>query len=198
MTSTSCWRTVTHVVGNGLKTKKHCCPLNSHKDRGHMVGVIFSSLGENYLIVVDYFSRFFEVAQLTSTASEGVIEHCKSISACHGSPEHLRSDNGPQLASDTFSRFAQEWGFSHETSSPRFPQSNSEAERAVRTIKALLKKSRYLYLALMAYRSAPLVNGYSPTELLMGRRIRTTVPVIQSQLILNQADMGKLKAAEDN
>ncbi|XP_045898998.1 uncharacterized protein LOC123966985, partial [Micropterus dolomieu] len=59
-------------------------------------------------------------------------------------------------------------------------QSNGEAERAVRTIKSLLKKSSDAYLALMAYRAAPLANGYSPTELLMGRKIRS--PVIPSKL----------------
>ena len=30
---------------------------------------------------------------------------------------------------------------------------------------------------LMAYRTTPLENGYSPAELLMGRKVRTTVPI---------------------
>uniref|UniRef100_A0A3B3XHQ0 Integrase catalytic domain-containing protein n=1 Tax=Poecilia mexicana TaxID=48701 RepID=A0A3B3XHQ0_9TELE len=164
-----------------------------------MVGAdIFQFKDKQYLIVVDYYSRFFEVAKLTSTTSEGVIEHCKSIFARHGIPERFRSDNGPQFALDSFRRFAQEWGFSHETSSPNFPQSNGEAERAVRTIKTLLKKSGDPYIALTAYRSAPLANGFSPTELLMGRRIRTTVPVSQSQLMPQNIDTGKLRTAENN
>ena len=36
--------------------------------------------------------------------------------------------------------------------------------------------------AVLAYRSTPLACGYSPGELLMGRRIRTTVPVIRTLL----------------
>ena len=91
---------------------------------------MFQIGNKQYLVIVDYFSRFFEVAKLTSTSSEGVIEHCKSIFARHGIPEVLRSDNGPQFASESFRKFAQEWSFSHVTSSPRFPQSNGEAERA--------------------------------------------------------------------
>ncbi|KAI3372673.1 hypothetical protein L3Q82_023134 [Scortum barcoo] len=60
--------------------------------------------------------------------------------------------------------------------------SNGEAERAVQTIKNLLKKAADLYLALLAHRSTPLQNGYSPAQLLMGRHLRTTVPTLPSQL----------------
>ena len=88
------------------------------------------------------------------------------------------SDNGPQFSSSTFSEFAGAYGFRHVTSSPRHPRSNGEAERAVQTVKNLLKKEQDPYLALLSYRSTPLHNGYSPAQLLMGRRLRTTVPTL--------------------
>ncbi|KAL0166592.1 hypothetical protein M9458_038436, partial [Cirrhinus mrigala] len=157
---------------------------------------LFQKDNKHYLVIVDYFSRFFEVSKLTSTTAEAVIEHFKSIFARHGIPEVVRSDNGPQFASECFRVFAQDWGFNHVTSSPHFPQSNGEAERAVRTIKNLLKKSADPYLALMAYRAAPLANGYSPAELLMGRKLRTRVPVILSQLNPESTDLEKLKKIE--
>ena len=72
-------------------------------------------------------------------------------------------------------RFAHKFQFEH-TTSPHYPQSNGEAERAVRTVKSLLKKEGDPYLALMSYRATPLQNGFSPSELLMSRRLRTTVP----------------------
>jgi hypothetical protein len=65
-----------------------------------------------------------------------------------------------------------------------YPQSNGEAEREVKTIKDLLKKDGDPYLALlMTYRTIPLEVGHSPSELLMGRRLRTTVPITQMQLM---------------
>ena len=68
------------------------------------------------------------------------------------------SDNGPQYAAETFRQFADKYGFIHVTSSPIYPLSNGEAE----TVKSLLRKNDYSYLALLAYRNAPLANGYSP------------------------------------
>jgi len=60
---------------------------------------LFQKDNKHYLVIVDYFSRFFEVAKLTSTTAEAVVEHFKSIFARHGIPEVVRSDNGPQFAS---------------------------------------------------------------------------------------------------
>ena len=48
--------------------------------------------------MVDYYSRFIEIAKLSSTSSSMVITHLKSIFARHGIPEVVVSDNGPQLS----------------------------------------------------------------------------------------------------
>ena len=143
---------------------------------------LFSLRGKTYLLVVDYFSRYVEVAQMSHTKSTDAIVHLKSIFARHGIPEFFRTDNGPQYSGRVFADFAAEYGFKHITSSPGFPQSNGEVERAVQTVKNLLKKASDPYLALLAYRATPLQSGYSPAQLLMGRRLRTTVPTLPSEL----------------
>ena len=135
----------------------------------------------HYLLIVDYYSRYIEIAKLKGTTSEEVILHTKSIFARHGIPEVVISDNGPQFSAENYTRFATEYHFQHITSSPYYPQSNGEAERAVGTIKSLLNKEQDPYLAVLAYRSTPLRIGYSPSELLMGRKLRSTVPLSRSQ-----------------
>ena len=131
-----------------------------------------------YLLIVDYYSRYIELAKLRNTTADEVILHTKSIFARHGIPERLISDNGPQYTSEAFEQFAKSYGFDHITSSPYFLQSNGEAERAVQTIKNLMKKEDDMYLAILSYRTTPTEIGYSPAELLMNRRLRTTVPML--------------------
>lgn len=98
-----------------------------------------------------------------------------------GIPESVRSDNGPQFRSG-FELFAKEFDFSHDTSSPHFAQSNGRVERAIQTAKNIIKKSKDISTALLAYHSTPLEDGFSPAELLFSRKIRFSVPIIPNQL----------------
>ena len=80
--------------------------------------------GRQYLIIVDYFSSFFEVDKLETTDSRTVVEKLKMQFSRHGIPEIVVSDNGPQYNSCEFKTFAEDWNFQHINSSPRNPQSN--------------------------------------------------------------------------
>ena len=152
--------------------------------------------GRPYLVVVDYFSKYLEASPLSSLSSAETIRALKSIFARHGIPDVLRSDNGPQYDSAEFAKFAKDWEFKHTTSSPGYPQSNGEAERAVQTAKNLLKKSVDPAEALLAYRATPLENGRSPAELLFGRRIRSNLPSIPGSLTPKWPDLEKFKLGE--
>ena len=188
----------------------HCCkerlqpveplmPTNFPKLPWEKVATdLFYWKGSNYILVVDYLSRYIEIACLTKKTSSEVIRQLRIIFARHGIPREVISDNGPQFASWEFSKFAKAYDFIHTTSSPRYPQSNGEAERAVRTIKALLKKAHDPPFALLAYRSTPLKNGYSPAELLMCRKLHSTVPVVPEQLQPKMLDYDSLARRERN
>ena len=143
---------------------------------------LFELKGEQYLVIVDYFSRFPELIKMTTTTSAAVITTLKSIFFRYGIPEVLCSDNGSQYASQEFATFAESYGFRHTTSSPRYPQSNGQAKHAVQTVKKLLESSNDRYI--LSHRATPLPWYYlSLAELLMGRRVRTTLPLTNGKLI---------------
>ena len=122
------------------------------------------------MLAVDYYSNYFEIAQLASIKSSTVIQHIKSIFARHGIPEIVISDNGPQYSSEEFHQFSTTWGFVHKTSSPTYPQSNGFAERNVQTVKRLLTKAKASnqdpHLSLLSYRNTPFQQMGSPAQLL--------------------------------
>ena len=157
---------------------------------------LFHHNGKDYIIAVDYYSRFFEVAPLKNTTSENIVNHLKSFFCHHGIPEIVMSDNGLQFSVATFSKFVDEWGFTHSTSSPYYPQSKGEAERAIKTAKSLFLKSEYPYLALLFYRTTPLQNGHTPAELLMGRKLRSTLPLSPEKLKPMLLDVEQLRKNE--
>lgn len=111
-------------------------------------------------------------------------------------PETLISDNGPQFSGHEMKAFASDYCFEHVTSSPKYPQGNGEAERAVQTVKNLLKKAGDPYRALLAYRATPMSNGYSHAELLMGRCLCATVPILPERLQLALPDLHDLQQKE--
>ena len=143
---------------------------------------IFTLYGKDYLILVDYYSLYIEISMLSSTTSKTIINAMKSVFARHGTPLSLFTDNAPNLVSQEMQRFAEEWDFVHETSSPYYAQSNGQAENAVKTVKSLLKKAGDVNRSLQIYRSTPLACGKSPAELLMNRRIRSNLPISKTLL----------------
>ena len=86
----------------------------------------------DYLIVLDYYSRYIEPGAMnkTKTASEA-LRVLESLFARHEIPETLRSESHPPFDSADYIAFARDWGCKVVTSSPVFPRSNGEVERAV-------------------------------------------------------------------
>ena len=91
---------------------------------------LFYWKGSAHLLIIDYYSRYIETTKLSSESSSEVIRHTKSIFSRHGIPKHMFSDNGPQYSSLEYKKFAEEYGFLHTTSSPRFLQSNGGGRKS--------------------------------------------------------------------
>lgn len=75
-----------------------------------------------------------------------------------------------------------EYDFIYKTSSPKYSQSNGTAEAAVKIAKNILKKCDDINLGLLAYRTTPLENGYTPAEIMYSRKIRFSLLILSKML----------------
>ena len=141
--------------------------------------------GESILVVVDYYSNYYEVDIMRSTVASKVISSLQEIFERHGLPESLTSDNGPQFVATEFTEDMEQQEIRHHRVTAKWPQANGEVERQNSSLLKRLqmahaetkdwKKELNVYLA--AYRSLPhSTTGVTPAELLFGRKIRTKLP----------------------
>lgn len=157
---------------------------------------LFEFKGHQYLLVSDQYSKFPVIRKLSSTTSQAIITHLKSIFAEHGIPAQLVSDNGPQYSAKEFQDFTESYGIEHVTSSPHYPQANGSSERMVQTVKNILTKCDEEggdpYLALLSYRATPISHHLdSPAQLLTKRKFKTLLPM--SNRASCTADSGDVK-----
>lgn len=164
-------------------------PLTSHyipENPFEKVGADLFFYGkDNYLLIVDYTSKFFEVCHLKDTTSSTVIHKMKTVFSRYGIPIQLITDNGSQFTSAEFKKFTSNWEIQHNTSSPLYPRSNGLAERTVQTVKRILKKAQQShqdpYLSILNFRTTNKADQPSPAEILMGRNPRTLLPSINTK-----------------
>ena len=147
-----------------------------------------------YLITYDYYSRWIDIKWLRSTTSAAVIGKLKELFSTHGIPAQVHSDNGPQFVAGEFAEY---YGFKHSTSSPYMSQANGGAERGVGIAKKILAQDKP-DIAILNYRaSAHSATGISPAEALMGRKLKTRLPVLPEVLAPNQPDHEEIKVSDD-
>ena len=144
--------------------------------------------GDYLFVVVDYFSRYFEVEIMRETTSSNTIAHLKKMFARFGLPQGLRTDNGPQFVSNEFKEFLTSNAITHRINTPLWPRANGEVERQNKTILKTLKIAKLqgkdlqteLQNLLMAYRATPhTTTGETPAKLLLGYEIRTKIPSVR-------------------
>lgn len=147
---------------------------------------LFTWQGENYIIAVDYYSRFFKIEKLHLTSAAVVIRKLKAMFARHRVPEKVVSDNGPQYSSQEFYVFAKQWDIVYTTTSPYYAQSNGLAEKTVQTAKWIFTKAREegkdLYLSILEHRNAPVDGFKSSAQFLMSRWLHSIIPVADKLL----------------
>ena len=107
-----------------------CCDLCKVKDN--------KGKKSSYLVIVD------RAYKLASTKTKNIITSLEDfIETYYGPPLLLITDGGPQFsaANSAIKEWAQEAGINHDLSAAYSPQSNSEAEAAVKRIKMAIAHS---------------------------------------------------------
>ena len=110
-----------------------------------MLGMdLFYFRKQDFLVLIDYFSKFLIVCKLPISTSNAVIKELGLIFMEFGRPFILHSDNRPCYALQEFQFFMKYWNIKSITSSPYFHQSNGLVESMVKTLKNLIEKSLQL------------------------------------------------------
>ena len=139
-------------------------------------------MGKSFLIIVDAYSMWSEVIEMSSTTAAKTITILRQVFSSYGLPEQIVLDNDPQFSSSEFSEFAKLNGIKHILISPYHLSSNGEAEKFVHTFKEAMKAgqkdgitlSHRLACFFHTYRTTPhSTTGVSPSELMMGRQLWT-------------------------
>ena len=149
--------------------------------------------GKSYYfhVVIDMFSRWPEVAVVSSTAFDKLQPSLERIWALHGKPDTITHDNGPPYDSRDWREYAKQVGFIRKPCSPEHPEGNGIAERFMGVIVKLVhaamaeKKDPKLEIErrLMQYRNTPHPStGKTPSELMFNRVVRTRLPTMRKSI----------------
>ncbi|WKA00253.1 hypothetical protein VitviT2T_018632 [Vitis vinifera] len=156
-----------------------------------------SSSGHEFiLVVIDYFTKWVEVASYARLTSSGVASFIRSHIICrYGVPHELISDRGVHFRVEV-DTLVQRYGIQHHRSSAYRSQTNGAVEVANKNIKRILRKmvetsrdwSEKLPYALWAYRTSFRTSiGAIPYSLVYG--MEAVLPV--------EIEMGSLRVASE-
>ena len=155
---------------------------------------IFTLDGDKYQVIVDYFSKWVEVKELSlHPTSAEILAHWKLVFTRFGLPNILMSDREQIYKSQETLDFCNFYGITKRFSSARYAQSNGQIERTIQYVKSMIKKCKSdnydMSLALLEFHNTPLPQiNVSPASLLMGRKLRTRLPCSEASLI-NESDI---------
>lgn len=100
----------------------------------------FQWTNTKFLIIVDAYSRWFDIKNMPSTTGNKLRETLRGIFTYFGLPTNIVTDNGPPFGGSELQKFCKNHNIELLHSPPYHPQSNGWAECGVRTAKQSLKK----------------------------------------------------------
>jgi hypothetical protein len=200
------WPTLFHDCIHAVKRSKQC-HLYANKARAppallHPViiagpfckwGIDFMTCnppsinGHKYIVVVvDYFTKWAEaMPTFNNTADTTAHFFFNHVISRFGVSLQLVSDHGKHFENEIFVELSSRLGFSHEFSSPYYPQSNGQVEAVNKVLKTMLQRTvnkhktnwnHMLFSVLWAYRTTVnTATGFMPFHLVHG--IEATLPI---------------------
>lgn len=150
---------------------------------------IYEYGGRDWLVLIDAYSGFICSDCLQDKTMRSVCHLFEKFFSAYGYPTQIRSDNIP-FDSMECERYANQNNISFVFSSPRYPQSNGLAEKAVAIAKNILKRcydlgelNQFQY-RLLEYNTTPVAGmRLTPSQLFFGRQLKTRLPVDESLLV---------------
>ena len=146
--------------------------------------------GSHSLVIVDYFSGAIFFDHLNREKTDAALKILNSTFRKFGFTETIISNNGPCFRSEKFSDFCHQLDIRHVTSSPHYHQSNGRSERAIATIKQIMRKSESevnITKGITAYLDTPISHSLpSSAELFLNQRINTRLSIVMSPGTLNE------------
>ncbi|RVX18578.1 hypothetical protein CK203_006400 [Vitis vinifera] len=91
-------------------------------------------------VATDYFSKWVEAEAYASIKDKDVTNSYGKTSSAVWNSQTIIADNGPQFDSIAFRNFCSELNIRNSYSTPRYPQSNGQAEATNKTLITALKK----------------------------------------------------------
>jgi hypothetical protein len=189
---------IDNMVENKLK---NCLACQANHDSTNIEPLIMSELPQKpwqylsidfyeiddlkFLVLMDEFSRYPLVMELRSTSAEYVIRKLDKIFSIFGHPEKIKSDNGPPFDSKALDDYFKSRNIRHQHITPYWPRANGEAERFMRNLGNMFRKTKIekkdwraeLNTFLRNYRSTPHPSiGVAPSSLVIKLSSPTLLP----------------------
>ena len=133
----------------------------------HTLGTdLFYHRKQDYVVFVDYFSKFLIVRKLPNSTTGAIVKELSITFSEYGIPFIIWSDNGPYYSSQESKTFVRDL----------YHVSKNLIEKAIQSDKPW-------HSFIQEYRITPLSSTIpSPAEILFGRRFRSNLSILPSQL----------------
>ena len=192
------WLGITDAIKDSISGCKVCLTFSKRQQGESYISDAQTSLwshlsldnfefwGQYFLMILDISTKFFVVRLVSSLNTDSTIQTLTSVISEHGMPTHIQCDRGRNFVSDLFQQYCQHLGIKL-TFSSAYHHSGNSAERAIRTIKLLMKHctmaKQSWRLALVEYLATSLDSNTpspsSPSEL-NGHKFNLLLPNVST------------------